>query len=99
MNPTPESVILQKLNDLCRQIQDGFKANQIAHESLDERLRTIETDAAKAVGHTHAHCEDCLTHITEIKNIKKEISLRDKIGIGAILAFIATAIKAWFTKW
>ena len=98
MNPTPENIILQKLNDLCRQIQDGFKANQVAHESLDTRLRTIETDAAKASGHVHPHCEDCLTHTTEIATLQKDISLRVKIGIGALLAFVATTIKAWFFK-
>ena len=79
-------------------MKEGFAANQVSHEGLEARLREIETEAAKALGHSHPHCEDCLTHTSEIATLQKDISLRDKIGIGALLAFVATTIKAWFFK-
>jgi len=98
MDTTSEKLILQKLDSICKQMKEGFAANQVSHEGLEARLREIETEAAKALGHVHPHCDDCLTHTTEITALQKDISLRDKIGISALLVFIATTIKTWFFK-
>ena len=89
-------LILQKLDQLCLTINTGFAANQTEHKELNATISKIREEQAETRGHKHDHCDDCITHSAEIKALGKRIDTRDKVGIGALLALIGTAIKSFW---
>ena len=93
-----DDVISEKLDSISREMRSGFIGNAEEHRRIFQTLEAIKVAAAAERNHTHEHCEDCVRHNAEITTIKEQMSLRDKIGIGAILALVGTAIKTWLMK-
>ena len=93
-----EELISKKLDAICEEMRRGFHGNAEEHRRVFEALENIKVAAASDRNHIHEHCDDCVQHSAQIESIEKQMSIRDKLGIGATLALIGTAIKTWMLR-
>lgn len=97
MNQGPsDSLIINKLDHLCKTVTDGFETNKEEHKDLVTTIKEMREEQVEARGHSHPHCETCITNETKINGLEKTIAIRDKIGVGAILVLIGAFIKSFW---
>ena len=99
-------LVLSKLNALCinvGKLSDKMEKNvSVLSDKIDENGKE-HREIFKEIGSLkisakddHPNCKTGVVNSTKIKTVEDKITLRDKIGVSALIALVISAIKTWW---